>query len=74
MVLNIIKNIIINTLKYKYQLQKLKENGSSFSISGNIIKPNDAKSKFGSEINTSVISGILEILLGLSAFTSVTNK
>jgi len=73
MVLNIIKNITINTLKYKYHLQKLKENGSSFSIAGNIIKSNDLKSKFGSEINTSVISGILEILLGLSAFSSVTN-
>lgn len=41
MVLNIIKNITINTLKYKYHLQKLKENGSSFSIAGNIIKSND---------------------------------
>lgn len=63
----------MNTLKYKYNLQKLKENCSSFSISGNIIKSNDTKLKFGSEINTSVISGILVILLGLSAFSSVIN-
>lgn len=65
---------IINTSKYKYYLQKFKENGSSFSFSDNIIKSNDDKLKFGSEIKTSVISGILEIMLGLSAFSSETNK
>lgn len=57
-----------------YHLHEFKENGSSFSFGGKIMKSNDDKLKFGSEINTSVTSGILEILLSLSSvYSSVTH-
>lgn len=73
---NLYLNIRIN--KIKCYLQEFKENTSSFSLSGKIIKSKDDRLKFGSEMNTSVTSGILEIFLGplevLSSVTIALNK